>query len=213
MRAFRWQPSSFYYCLTEDALFRAFAITLLTEDTVVNSTEVYLSATTLLPARALLRSYLSKEREERTTVDSQRWRLARIIPRGTRLKRDLRGADLTLKAPRHFQTAFLHYRRGVFAANRACLCSGPSHLFRRGHEVYASPVLGGSLSLKERALKYRVEMKLPLKKEPLLFTDVDFLLNRGEFARAYAILQGVLRDLAIKRAATKAARASCVGRG
>ena len=216
MRAFRWQPNSFYYRLTEDALFRAFAATLPTEEAVARSNRIHSEslhpATASLPTRVLLRSYLFKKREEHAAVDSQRWRLTRVIPQATRLVRDLRGADLTLKAPRRFQANLLHYRRGVFAANRICLCPGPAHLFHRGHEVYASPVSGGYLSLKERALKHRVEIKLPFERKPLLFTDVDFLLNRGEFTRAHAILQGVLRDLAIKRADARATKALCVRR-
>jgi hypothetical protein len=215
MRALGWSPNSFYYHLTEDALFRTFVVALPVEKIAIPLRFQYCPERNLAaaspPTRALLVSYLSKKREERAAVDTQRWRLAKVIPRATRLKRDLRGADLTLRAPRRFQTAFLHYRRGIFAANYACLCPEPPHRFRRGHEVYASPVPNGSLSLKERALKHRIRSKLPVRSAPFLFTDVDFLLNRGEFARAHAILRGVLRDLAIKKAIAKATASLNVG--
>jgi hypothetical protein len=105
MRALGWSPNSFYYHLTEDALFRAFVVALPVEKTTIYLDGVCPErnlATALPPTRALLVSYLSKKREEHAAVDTQRWRLAKVIPQATRLKRDLRGADLTLKAPRRF---------------------------------------------------------------------------------------------------------------
>ncbi|KAM0701557.1 hypothetical protein Q7P35_010465, partial [Cladosporium inversicolor] len=199
MRALCWKPNSFYYCLTEDSLFCTFSVTLPIETVGMDLEEIHPRrdvTTTVPPTRTLLRSYLSKKREERSAIDSQRWQLARVIPRHL----------VDFRQP--------SYIIGEVSLLQIILVSALKSLLINSAKDMRSTLLEYrlDLSLKERALKYRVESKLPLKDTPLLFTDIDFLLNRGEFARAYAILQGVLRDLAIRRAATKATRASRVGR-
>jgi hypothetical protein len=85
----------------------------------------------------------------------------------------------------------------VFALNYKCVCRQP-HSFRRGHEAYAFTPPLRTLSLKEKALKLRVERSL---RPNSLFTDVDFLLNRGCFSRAHEVLRSVLRLLAERNAA------------
>ncbi|SMR55819.1 unnamed protein product [Zymoseptoria tritici ST99CH_1E4] len=92
-----WKPKAFFRRLTEDKLYEKYRKT----------PESWPRDRSLSEDRRSVQQFLRQEREEDMAEEAKKWSLTRIIPGESRLKRDLRGADHFLKAPRSFQKRFL----------------------------------------------------------------------------------------------------------
>lgn len=134
-----------------------------------------------------VRLYLRERRDDALSRDARRRKLTRLIPSSGRLKRDMRGADRILHAPRLYRKRFLQYRHGMFNAYKRCACTAAT-LFNRGHEACFRP--GGRSWLTKRELRAKARLQAALGTE-LRLTEVDVLLNTGKFERANDILQHI----------------------
>ncbi|KAK2979211.1 hypothetical protein RJ640_003141 [Escallonia rubra] len=174
-----WEPKSFFTCLTTDPAFKEY----------LQSTHDLPQAMTQKKIRKSVYSFLQKRKENSLHQEASKKPLTRMIPASSRLKRDMRGADCILKAPRHYQKPFLQYRRGTFHINQICVCG---ERFRRGHEECFRLRGVSWLSKTEIRIIVRIRRTLGTKST---FTDIDFLLNSGKFRRAYRILMHISRSL------------------
>lgn len=180
LRGLCWQSTSFYERLTDDQAFKEFLDSH--RDVPVEQAKFIHS----------IRSFLRSRQDDALAREARRRKLTRLIPSSSRLKRDMRGADRVLRAPRLYQKQFLQYRRGTYNSCRKCVCDKDS-VFLRGHETCCRPDGVSWLSSKELRIKARVEAALGPK---LRLTDVDFLLNTGHFRRAHDILAHITKTLA-----------------
>jgi len=171
---------SFYKDFTNDSLFHEF---------LLSQTDVPILQSGLKRA---LHTFLRRRQSLILSLDAYRRKLTRLIPFDTRLKHGLRGADRILHAPRLYQKSFLQYRRGTFATSLKCICSSEL-LFHRRHEACFRLEFGRWLSNKEESARNRAQILLG---PGILLTDIDYLLNTGQFDRAYEILQHITRTLA-----------------
>lgn len=130
-----------------------------------------------------LSTFLAARRLRKVRERSRDAHLLRVIPWDVR---DKQGRDVTLSAPTSLQTMLLRYRLGTFMWKSACpgshaggLCDG----FRRGHEsCYALPH-ALRLGSDERRQKVTMRAALGLRTDDK-FTDLDFVLAKGETRRA-----------------------------
>lgn len=180
LRCLDWRSDSFYGHLTNDQAFQE-----------------YLSSRHDIPAaqekaKQSVQSFLQKRREDALSHDARRRKLTRLIPSSSRLKRDMRGADRILRAPRLYQKHFLQYRRGTFNSCHKCVCKAVP-IYHRGHEACFRPTGVSWLAKREHKAKARIQATLGSK---LQLTDIDFLLNTGRFDRAHKILQHITKSLA-----------------
>lgn len=123
---------------------------------------------------------------------SRRTHLGSIVLWDTRIKTGMAHADGTLNAPRHMQDAFFQYRRGVWCFRFGHECAYSSRTFRRGDEECACQRGVPRLSRRDRIRKEQQRGELGCDS---LFTDVDFLLNIGEWARADDVLRRARANL------------------
>lgn len=175
-----WRPRSFYELLTDDQAFTEYLGSH--RDVPIEQAKIKHS----------VRSFLRNRQDDTLAREARRRKLTRLIPSSSRLKRDMRGADRILRAPRLYQKHFLQYRRGTYNSCQKCVCDKYS-VFLRGHETCCRPDGVSWLSRKELRTKARVEAALGPK---LRLTDVDFLLNTGRFQRAHDILTHITKTLA-----------------
>lgn len=145
------------------------------------------------PQRSLGHFLIRCQREAIAETAESR-HLTTIVPFDSRLTRGLRFADATLEAPLHLQSVLLQYRRGLWQFHRIhrCKFTREGREFRRGDEECRCFRLRSWLSRKQR-LQKRQEGNLFRSK--MRFTEVDFLLNHGEFKRAGQILRDVQNQL------------------
>lgn len=184
LKELSWRGTSFYKCFILDERFEEMKYHAL-EDPNIGLVRLKWYVRNQL--RTLVRPKPGRE----TT-----WRLAQFIPDSSHLDGTFSGGDIVLSAPRRFQADLLRYRRGVFKTSSVCCCriGLPRHKFRRGHERHMQLPLQYMLSTKELVLKDWIVRSLG---PDALFTDVDFLINRGCFARAYSILRHIARVLVV----------------
>lgn len=109
----------------------------------------------------------------------------------SRLRTGMSYADRTLQAPQHMQDTFFQYRRGVWSFRFVHRCA--NRTFRRGDEECACQGRIARLSRRDRRMKNLERARVGNRG---LFTNVDFLLNSGQWYRAYGLLQQVRAGLA-----------------
>lgn len=139
-----------------------------------------------------MRLHLRERQDDALSREARRRKLTRLIPPSGRLKRDMRGADRILRAPRLYQKRFLQYRRGTVNTCQKCVCANDP-LCNRGHEACFHPADQSWLTKTELRAKARLQASLGSE---LRLTDVDFLLNTVKFERANDILQHITKRLA-----------------
>jgi len=187
LRRLEWRLGSFYGCFTDDQAFQEY---------VGSGRDVPASQEKL---KQSIRSFLRRRQDDALAREARRRKMTRLIPSSSRLKSGMRGADRTLRAPRLYQKQFLQFRRGTYNTSHKCFCS-ETPVFHRGHEACTRPIGTSWLSRKEHRAKSRAQAVLGSK---LQLTDIDFLLNTGQFDRAYKILQHITKTLASANSSAK----------
>lgn len=126
--------------------------------------------------------------------------LLEVIPFESRLVHGHPFADITLSAPIPSQEMLFKYRQGKFMFDTVCRCMKPTDRghegkYRRAHETCPTLPQPVYLSQRELITKNAMKASLPISNSRRHFTDVDFLLNTGQFGRAVLILSTVRSSL------------------
>lgn len=142
--------------------------------------------------RSALKRWRVDRRRELIARKGDEFLLTRKIPMHRRLRRHHRLADVVLGAGAKDQPVLLRYRLGLFCFSRICLCGVKMH---RGHEECKALGLDTKITNAERRL-FNIE-KARVKGG--LFTEVDWLLNKGCTERVADALRAVERKVARAR--------------
>ncbi|KAK4889837.1 hypothetical protein LTR49_028767 [Elasticomyces elasticus] len=142
--------------------------------------------------KAAMRRFQHRHLVLRLDAQAKRTHLTAIIPWASRLRKGGAPSDGVLRAPRHMQNAFFQYRRGVWCFRFIHKCEFVVRPFQRGDDECPCQSRATSLSLRERRRKSQQRIALGVVGR---FTNVDFLLNEGQWARAYEMLQRVRANL------------------
>jgi len=143
-------------------------------------------------SRDRLRRFVLRQQEHAIRQRSEKGKLTHLIPFDTRLRSGLRWADATLSAPLELQEMLFRYRRGVWELKRQHSCDGGCRPFYRGHEECSC--FGQGIHYSAKAILTR-DLQLRTLREGVRYTNIDFLLNAGEFERAAAQLRTVQSKL------------------
>jgi hypothetical protein len=141
--------------------------------------------------RAALGRFLRGELRDAVQAESQASQLTALIPMESRTVPGLPWADIALGAPASAQGMLLQYRRGVFMFNSICACD-PEVRFHRGHESCLALRQPCTLTRVERREKRKMQLALASGHK---FTDIDYLLNTGQWKRAVLILSSIQKRL------------------
>jgi hypothetical protein len=141
--------------------------------------------------RAAMGRFLRGELRDAVQAESQASQLTALIPMESRTVPGLPWADITLGAPASAQGMLLQYRRGVFMFNSICACD-PEVRFHRGHESCPALRQPCTLTRVERREKRKMQLALASGHK---FTDIDYLLNTGQWKRAVLILSSIQKRL------------------
>jgi hypothetical protein len=131
--------------------------------------------------RRSLGRFLLRWRFDKLQAEAQNGHLTRLIPLSTRLQTGCRGADAVLGLDPKKQQVLLHYRRNAWSTGKRHGCFEGVTTFRRGHE--RCECFGRQYGLSEAQEKAKKELDERFEGEQ--FTDIDFLLNAGEFDQAF----------------------------
>lgn len=137
------------------------------------------------PTQASLRLYIRSCRWESLVAGGVRTHLLDLIPRTSRLRSIQFGADGVLLAGPTDQWLLLKYRRGAWNARRTHTC-GLARIWHRGDEGGGWACVGKACLLTREEERERGRQDSGFSGR---LTVVDFLLNRGEYKRAAAILR------------------------
>jgi hypothetical protein len=137
--------------------------------------------------------FLGGELRDAIETESQASQLTALIPMESRTAPGLPWANEALGAPASSQGMLFQYRRCVFMFNSICAFV-PEVGFHRGHE--SCPVLGQPCTLTRVKRRQKQKTQSALVSDHK-FTDMDYLLNKGQLVRAVAVLSDIRQRLRV----------------
>lgn len=143
-------------------------------------------------ARQSLSRFLLRKQSEWIQKASNARHLSCLIPFNVRMRRGHRFADGVLEAPLTDQDMLFRYRQGVWQVRQRHKCSIVDRTFRRGDEECKCWGLSYQLSAADRRRKEAMVRDRRVRGK---FTDVDYLLNIGQFQRAAQRLRAVRKEM------------------
>lgn len=143
-------------------------------------------------ARQSLNRFLLRKQSEWIQKAANTRHLSRLILFDVRMRRGHRFADVTLEVPLADQDMLFRYRQGIWQVRQRHKCATVDRMFRRGDEECDCWDLPQQLSAADR------RQKLAMREDGRFqgkFTDVDYLLNIGQFQRAAQRLRAVRKEM------------------